>query len=621
MSISIKVQPYNKTIFADEGSPLLDALRAGGVYLNARCGGNGTCGRCLVKIGGKSVLACRAKTPAHDTEIFVPELSRLEEIYSESCPRLLPLKEYPASGAVEKIFVSSSEMSRDSSGEWEKISTVLSAKTGVADISAPLDLLREIAGTLSGADGRTFSVFRDRHPVSARVLAAEKGDTSSRNYGIAVDVGTTTVAAALIDIKSSSVLDAKVAYNRQITHGEDVITRMIYASDPDGLDALAHLAVSTINDLVASLLYSSKIRPEDVSAVSVAGNTAMAHILYKINPSRVRLEPFAPVVQFFPTVSPERLGLNINADAALFAAPCVSAYVGGDITAGLLATGILSSEKPCLFVDAGTNGEIVLGNSEFLVCAACSAGPAFEGVGIKSGLHAVSGAINKVSSLGGRGSGLIFSTINSELPKGICGTGLIDILCELLSTGVMNRSGKFDAADIRVRKYDDETGAGLEFVLVPSTDTATGEDIAITEADVQNLMRSKGAVFMGISALLKETGYSASDIAKIYVSGGFGNSLDAKKAVVIGMLPDVPVEKYEFIGNSSLEGAARMLVSSDARRIADEVARKMTYIDLGANSYFMSEYTSALFFPHTDENLFPTAKVYLAASLARGGKR
>ncbi|PKN01172.1 MAG: hypothetical protein CVU77_06765 [Elusimicrobia bacterium HGW-Elusimicrobia-1] len=612
----LKILPYNKTILADEGVTLLDALRAGGVYLNARCGGAGTCGRCMVKIGGRSVLSCRAKTTSADLEIFVPELSRLEEIYSESRPLLGPRREYPDSPSVEKIFVSTTDIAVNSSGEWEKLSAILCARTNVRNIAVPLDLLRKISEPLAASSGRTFSVFRDSPPEAARVLGVADGDTSSRNYGIAVDVGTTTVAVALIDLKKSAVIDAKVTYNRQITHGEDVITRMIYASTPDGLDVLSHLAAAAINDLVSSLLYCARLAPDDISAVAVAGNTAMAHILYKINPARVRLEPFAPVAQFFPTVSPSRLGLQINPDAALFAAPCVSAYVGGDISAGLLATDMLTAEKLCLLVDAGTNGEIVLGNSEFLVCAATSAGPAFEGVGIKSGMHAIDGAVNKVFSDGGR---LAYTTINSAKPKGICGTGLIDLLCELLAVGAMNRSGKLDPSFAGVRKYDDETGSGLEFLLVKADESSAGEDIVITETDIENLIRSKGAVFMGIMALLKATGYAPSDIDKIYVSGGFGNSLDAAKAVAIGMFPDLPTEKYKFIGNSSLAGAARMLVSSAARRAVDEAARKMTYIDLGADPYFMNEYTAALFFPHTDEGLFPSAKKYLAA--ARGEKK
>jgi len=649
MTNGIKVlAPYNKTIEdARPGETLLELLRRHGVLLNARCGGKGTCGRCAVILDGKRVLACR-QTVSPDMarrsssfEIYVPELSRLEEIYFQKDTiedRLkIPRASYPFLPLVEKIFISGDEVRTDFSGEWERIASAISLKTGIPDLTVSLDILRDeiasadssptdTATAAAGDGGWTAAVFRDNPEDrnSARVLSlvvARRGDetlsspSSSSCYGIAVDLGTTTVAVALVDMKRASVIDAAVGYNRQITHGEDVITRILFAESSEGLDILSHLASETINDLTSELLYRNKVDSGDVWAVAIAGNTAMSHILYKINPSQIRRAPFAPVAQFLPTVSPERIGLRINPDAGVIASPSVSAYVGGDITAGMLATDMFFLKgKKSMLVDAGTNGEIVFTDGDFIVCASCSAGPAFEGVGIKSGMHAVSGAIDDVKFEDGRFTYTVIGG-NGAAPKGICGSGLISLLCALLDSGVMDASGKLDASHPRVRKYDDHSGQGLEFVLVarkdvkePSAVNYDGEDITISESDIENLMRSKGAVYMGIDTLLKEMGFTTEEVEKIYLAGGFGNSLDIKKAIRIGMLPDLPENVYEFVGNSSLEGAVRMLLSYEARRLVHEAARRMTYIDLGSNPYFMNEYTATLFFPHTDIKRFPSVK-------------
>ncbi len=628
MPLKIKIlSPYNKTIENDihNGDVLLDVLRRNGILLNARCGGQGTCGRCAVVINGKKNLSCRYSfsSPSQKDEILeisIPELSRLDEIYAASSESIKAGFEptthrYPFSPIAERIFISDNEIPSDSSALWERLVSIITSRTGVDNITIALDVLKyQLAERINfeNTEGWILTLFRDSSS-SIRVLSLKRGNEkelqSLRCYGLAVDLGTTTVAVALVNLKNGEVEDIAVGYNRQITHGEDVITRITFAESPEGLDVLSHLAAETINNLASDIFYRNRISPEeDVWAVVISGNTVMTHIFYKINPYMLKREPFAPVVQFVPTVSPERLGLRVNPYAGMMATPCVSAYIGGDITVGLVATDMLSKKEKSLLVDAGTNGEIVFTDGDFIICASCSAGPAFEGVGIKSGMHAVDGAIYDVKIENGI---LTYKTINDKPPKGLCGSGLISLLCELLDSGIMDRSGKLNPSSSMVRNYNDSSGSGLEFVVVKKGTSSEvsgilSEDITLTETDIQNLMRSKGAIYMGIETILKETGFTLSDIDRIYVAGGFGSSLDIKKAIKIGMLPDIAPDKYNFIGNGSLKGAIRVLLSSSARGEVEDAARRMTYIDLGTNVYFMNEYTSTLFFPHTDIKRFPS---------------
>jgi len=328
----------------------------------------------------------------------------------------------------------------------------------------------------------------------------------------------------------------------------------------------------------------------------------MAHLLFKLEPCHIRRDPYIPTATFYPDITAKEIDININPEAPIYCMPGVSSYVGGDITAGVLACGMNEKESASILIDIGTNGEIAVGNKDWLVCCSASAGPAFEGGGIKHGMRAANGAIQRIKIT--PGYDVDYSTIGDFKPKGICGSGLIDCLAEMLKAGIINRSGKIqeNIKNPRLRK----TNEGMEFILVFRHETGIESDITISEVDIANLIRSKAAIYTGLSVLIRHMGLTFDDIDKLYVAGGFGNFLDMKKSIFIGLLPDLPVDRFEFVGNSSLSGARQSLLSAEDFFNAKTIAQKMTYVELSVEPSFMDEYVSALFLPHTHAELFPS---------------
>jgi uncharacterized 2Fe-2S/4Fe-4S cluster protein (DUF4445 family) len=395
----------------------------------------------------------------------------------------------------------------------------------------------------------------------------------------------------------------EASHNQQARYGEDVISRMIFACARDGLSPIHQAVIDSINRLIDTLLEKHGVEAGNVTALTAAGNTTMTHLFLGLEPCTIRLEPYIPTANFLPTSFAAELNLHINPRAVIHCMPGVSSYVGGDISAGVLASGISNSPQISALIDIGTNGEIVIGNNEWLVCCSASAGPAFEGSGTKCGMRATRGAIQKVHI---EADQVEYETIGDAKVRGICGSGLIDAIAELYRGRIIDPNGKFprDSRNPRVRENDGD----MEFVLADGQETETGKDVVITEDDISNLIKSKGAVLAAIRVLLNSVGMSFEDLARIHVAGGFGNYLDVEKAIFIGLLPDLPPEKVRFIGNSSLTGARMALLSRHARARADTLARQMTYFELSVDPKFYDEFVAALFLPHTDMNLFPSVK-------------
>ncbi len=602
----VKVLPANKTIETKNGENLLDVLERNGFQINTRCAKKGICGRCIVKLNSREVLSCKTVI-TDDAEVFIPSASKLENIYSDTSLKFKKDK-FKFSPSVRKINLKIPAIEKNLAGDWEKITSALSKFYSSKEFVTPLENFQYLSKLVRNSCGDiTLTLYEDKCRVV--VTNIEKCDTSSKNYGIAIDVGTTTVVVYLFNINSAEIIDARFSYNRQVIYGEDVITRIIFTEEKnDGLKILHNLIIQTINDLINKLIGENHIDKQDINYIVFAGNTTMTHIVYNIFPEYLRKEPYSPVASFFPSYYADKIGLDVNRNAIINSSPCVSGYMGGDITAGILATEMPFSDELSMLVDVGTNGEIALGNKDFIICAACSAGPAFEGVGIRSGTHAVGGAISKISITKNE---IKYETIGGEKPKGICGSGLIELLSELLKNKIINQLGKFEPTHPRVQKYDYVYESGLEFVIAEENETSDGEKIVLTEIDIQNLLRAKGAVYLGIEVLLKETGFNFNDLKKVYISGGFGNYIQISKAIMIGLLPDIPTQLYEFIGNSSVTGAGYILLSGEAKDLVNKIAEKMTYIDLSTNPTFMNEYSSTLFLPHTNLDLFPTVKKIL----------
>ncbi len=356
---------------------------------------------------------------------------------------------------------------------------------------------------------------------------------------------------------------------------------------------------ATLNELTASLCIQTKQEVKSIVAAVVAGNTIMMHLLLGFDPSSVRREPYVPAATVFPIFTAVEVGLNIHPGAPLYLFPAASGYVGGDVTAGLLATGIPDRDELTILVDIGTNGETVLGNRDFLLACSGSAGSAFEGCGLEWGMAAQPGAIDHVWI---ENSHLKYRTVADEPPRGICGSGLIEALGVFLQADVINRNGKVNLTSPYTRRGEIHP----EVVLAHADETADGRDIALRQADLENLIRDKAALYAGSRILLANAELSFEDIYEILIAGNFGQSLAIEQAVRIGLLPDIPHERIRFIGNSSLAGARAALLSRQAWQHAREIASSITCLELTTEPRYFEEYTAALFLPHTDLSLFPS---------------
>ncbi|MBC7188854.1 DUF4445 domain-containing protein, partial [Candidatus Aerophobetes bacterium] len=437
---------------------------------------------------------------------------------------------------------------------------------------------------------------------TVEVVQVEKGNTRDKNFAVAVDVGTSTIVAHLVDLNTSETIDAEATYNSQRVYGEEVTRRIIYA-ELKGADKLREVAVEDINNLISTLISRNNIRLSDVTACICAGNTAMIHFLLGFPSSQLRKEPYVPVCTCPPPIRAAEIGIRINPRGLLYTLPCISSWVGADITAGILATGIYQADELSMLIDVGTNGEIVIGNKEWMVCCSASAGPAFEGSGVRHGMKAGEGAIEKIQII--HQNKVIYKTIGDAKPRGICGSGLVDLMAELFKAGFVDRSGHLQrGVDTRVREVDGE----LEFLVVPGSLTENGEDIVLTQADIDNLLRAKAAIFAAINILCKSLNIDFSEISKIYLAGGFGNYLDKENAIILGLIPDIEREKIQFVGNTSILGAKMALLSRDAFDLCYQITKRITYYDLITHAGYMDEFMSAKFLPHTDIGKFPSVE-------------
>ncbi len=634
--VRILFLPENRYITVDRGENLLKAAMLADVHVNASCGGAGSCGKCRVVVEKGEVerepnpklseaeaaqgfaLACRTRVLS-DLEVRIPLESRIgdKRFFERAEPQpavghLLSADEWekrlPAwepDPPVRKVHLKLNPPTLDdNTADAERVKRGLAVQEGIRDVVIDYRALQRLPNLLRQS-GWDITVTLINTEEERRVVRVEQGDTTGRQSAIAIDVGTTTISAELLDLKSGEVLARASDYNAQVAFGEDVITRIIYATKGTGLAKLQSVVTGTIWNLIVSLVEKSGVEYGDITHLVVAGNTTMTHLLLELNPRYIREEPYIPSATFFPWTKASELGLRIAPGVYLYPIPCVASYVGGDITAGILASGVFNTDKLTLYIDIGTNGEMVLGNREWLLACSCSAGPAFEGGGVKHGMRATRGAIEQVRIDKFNYEPMII-TVENHKPVGICGSGLIDALAELFLAGVINEKGKFerDLPTDRVRVTEN----GAEYVLVRAEDSATRRDIVITEVDIDNLMRAKAAVYAGIEILLSSMDMEVGMVEELLMAGAFGRYLEIDKAVTIGLLPDIGYDRIKFVGNGSLLGAHLAALSRGMLSRTQDIARQMTYLELSKNPDFMEKYVSALFFPHTDLDAFPRVR-------------
>ncbi|MCX6624543.1 MAG: ASKHA domain-containing protein [Acidobacteria bacterium] len=541
----VEFLPLNVVVEVLEGTLLHDAALAAGLHdLELPCGGQGTCGQCLVEIVNgqgepRRVLACQ--TPVRgDVIVRIPEnLDTAMEVVGDSthlAPGEVPTALSPLFD--ERHLTGPAATIDQPYSDWQRT---------VRELGLPaipeLSVLQTLSASLREDQGRITLDL-----AGERVTGVRPGHAAPEACGLAIDIGTTTIAVQLVRLADGSVLGTATSYNRQARRGADIISRIDYARTPERLAEVRSLAVDTINGLIAEL----DAPTENLRAAFLAGNTTMTHLLLGLPPRYIRESPYVPTVQSLPAFPAAGLGLQLAADAVVQFAPGVGSYVGGDITAGLLATPLVSNHDDVfLFLDIGTNGEIVIGNADWLVACACSAGPAFEGAGIRCGMRATPGAIERVEINDGR---LAYEVIGGGKPAGLCGSGLICLLGELFLAGLIDAAGHFHSAPDRA------------FVIETAANTATGEDLVITETDIENLIRTKGAIYAACSLILENVGLDWDAVARVCVAGGFGRYLRIADAVSIGMLPDLPHGRFSYIGNAALTGARLALLFREHRQ-------------------------------------------------------
>ena len=619
------------------GTLLSETAQLAGIDLNQPCGGQGRCGRCALQITEGSVrrrstirlsdedlaqgyaLACQSVVEG-DIQITVPPQEKIERLLTSDRTvaeiTVPPGYDFALDQFIQAVPISLTppDMS-DQTDDWSRFATGLRQQADIDQVQVSLGLLQRLGGILRDGEWDVTAIL-DMHPTDKphgmpRLIDVIPGKEliPPPLWAAAIDIGTTTVTVWLVDLITGQVKAQTAQYNQQISRGEDVVSRIIFAGKDGGQENLRQLVLTTINELLEVACKRVKSDPPlvttDIVKATVVGNSTMLHLFLGIPPENIRIMPFTTTINQVPNLTAQDIGVNINPDGTIDCLPGVASYVGADITAGVLSSGVDDAEKVTLFMDVGTNGEIVLGSREWLVTCACSAGPAFEGAGVAHGMRATKGAIEDIW-INDETLEPTFRVIGNAKPRGICGSGLIALLAEMFLTGVIDKGGNFNSnlETPRIR----QGGHGWEYVICWRADTGHGEDIAITHVDVDNLLRAKAAIYAGFTVLAESVGIPLDWVEQVLIGGSFGKYINVEKAIEIGLLPDLPWEKFQFLGNTAVRGAYLALLDRQARERVKEIASRMTYIELSADNSFYDAFMSAMFLPHTDLSKFPSVE-------------
>ena len=637
MKVTFQIEGGNPiSIECNAGDNLLELARRANVAIDAPCSGNGSCGKCRVKLVEGELesfnsrhisdeeynagwrLSCNAKVLT-DCTVWVPDiasayqsrmktadLSSPKEIaIFEDCQAQLQASGIEFTNCFRSAVVTMAEPTLDDTmPDIERFTWAVQENLGVANVKIPFAVMVKLASTLrqynwnvcvkGKLEGDTFQVMEVCDPKDTKIV------------GCAIDIGTTTVTMVLVDLENGKILAKGSSGNGQIRYGADVINRIIEQGRTGGKKKLQDAIVKeTLTPIIANLCKSADLNAKSILQLCVAANTTMNHLFVGVDAEPVRMEPYIPSFFAWEGLLAGDLKLPANPLAPVIIAPNIGSYVGGDITAGTLAAGLWDKDEMSLFIDLGTNGELVFGNRDFLMSCACSAGPAFEGGDISCGMRATDGAV-EACVIDRATMEPTLTIVGDEGQKcvGICGSGIIDIISELYRCAIINARGQFVREGSRVRR--DQHGMG-RYVIADAHESETGREVSINEVDIDNFIRAKGAIFSAIDTMLQSVDMPVEVIDKVYVAGGIGSGIDMKNSIRIGMLPDVDLSKYSYIGNSSLTGAYAMVLSDQANAKCHEVGANMTYLELSTYPGYMDSFVAACFLPHTNSSLFPSA--------------
>jgi uncharacterized 2Fe-2S/4Fe-4S cluster protein (DUF4445 family) len=623
--------PEGKSVIVPEGTSLIRAAQKAGISIDMSCGGEGTCRKCQAKIiKGKVktdsqnfldprliardyILMCKSRTGSRSLTIEISEIESVNEgKFVEQTqdthapqPETVPKKDQLDPMLKKWCMRIKTSAGHEAKSDLDQVTRGIQKQFGSQKVTYVLDVLQELASTLRAENG-LFTLLLIHESDQIQVVGIEAGDSTGGFYGLAIDLGTTTVAVHLVSLKTAEVVSTAYDYNDQIASGQDIISRINFARKPGNRQILQNQARATINRLIREVAKNKAIPSEQICNAAISGNTTMIHLLLGLNPEYIRLDPYTPTLLEVPRLPAKEIGLDIFQHTPVTISPAVGSYVGGDITAGILCTDMAKKpESINLFIDIGTNGELVLGNQDFLTTCACSAGPAFEGGGINCGMRAARGAIDKVEIDPQTGKARV-QTIGNAPPLGICGSGMISLLANLFLNKWINPAGKLD----RNRRCDSIRikGRKAEYIVCPGDKKKASREITVNEQDIENIIRAKAAIYSACALMLKQVDFDFEALDHIYIGGGFGRYLAINDAITIGLIPDLSREKYVYLGNSSLAGTVMALVSKKIRNYQLELARQMTYIELNTDPAYMDQYTGSLFLPHTDIERFPTIK-------------
>jgi uncharacterized 2Fe-2S/4Fe-4S cluster protein (DUF4445 family) len=633
----IRFLPDDLTIEAPIGAMLLDMALEAGIFVPASCGGAGSCARCKVRViegavepltveklrpkdrAEGYVLACQARITGNAV-IEVPttkavrkviprdEAERMRVTATPMESPLVPTHNPMAFGIPVNLRP---PVALDNTCDFERLLRTLKVDHDVPSVTADLSLLRELPTVVREDPWKVTAClrFEDIPGCEATIhhlFRVIPGHSVGPLCAMAVDIGTTSLWGELIDLDTGEILARASRYNPQISMGDDVISRIVFSLKRDGLAKLQQHVAAGINEITDEVLKRTGRSADSVAYMVAAGNTVMTHLFLGLYPKFLREWPYVPVAQHVDPIPARDLGLNLPSQSFVRVFPGVASYVGGDIVSGVLANGMWDSDEMTLFIDIGTNGEIVAGNRDLLMTAACSAGPAFEGGGLEHGMRAAPGAIEGVL-IDPETFEPMIKTIDSKLALGICGSGIINLISQLLRLGLMDRNAKFahslDTPRIRQGR------SGYEYVVVWAAETGINEDIVLTEADLDNILRAKAAMFSGYTCLLDKIGLGVDALDRVIIAGAFGSFINLEHAITVGLLPDIPRDKFAFIGNSSLKGARLSAVDRSFFEKGREIARSMTNVELSEDPAYMDNFMAALFLPHTREELFPSVRL------------
>jgi uncharacterized 2Fe-2S/4Fe-4S cluster protein (DUF4445 family) len=621
---TLVIQPGDLKLTVPTGTLVSEAIQRAGLDLAQPCGGQGRCGRCAVVIEGDGArrrstirlseadleagraLACQTVIEGELTITIPPQEQVQRRLVTDKAAAALSLPFTYDPSQMQSLRLMQLNLApptlQEALDDEARLRGAL-AQAGFPQVELPLAVLRKLPAALRESEWSPWALVARPLADGGSAHLIDLTPQPIRPLGLALDIGTTTVTVYLIDLENGKLLGSAAEYNGQIARGEDVISRIIYASKGEGLKELGDLLRQTLSALLERLRLRTGVEPGSIHKMTVAGNTTMIHLFLGLPPAGIRLTPYVPVSNRPPDYSAAELDLPLHPQARIDVLPGVASYVGADITAGVLACGLSEAEALTLFIDVGTNGEIVLGTRDWMVTCACSAGPAFEGAGVVDGMRATEGAIEEVW-VHSETLEPTYRVIGNQAPRGLCGSGLISLLAELFVTGVIDRGGniKLDLDCRRVRQ-----GAhGPEYVIAWGSESEHGNDIVLTKVDVDNLMRAKAAIYAGFTVLASSVGLTLQEVQQVLVGGSFGQYINVEKAIQIGLLPDLPWGCFHFLGNTSVQGTAQALLSSEARKRVAEIASHMTYLELSADNSFYDNFTAALFLPHTEIGRFPS---------------